>query len=48
MINIYGMDDDADLGESFDSNLNDPFRSPSNLLKSDIMSSNQMLDNWRK
>ncbi|XP_050533428.1 uncharacterized protein LOC126901171 isoform X2 [Daktulosphaira vitifoliae] len=46
MINIYGMDDDADLGESLASNLNHPSHSSSSLSKLD-MSSNQMLDNWR-
>lgn len=46
MINIYSMDDETNLGESLVSNLDHSPNSSSGLSKSDVMSGNQMIDNW--
>ncbi|XP_060876339.1 uncharacterized protein LOC132949458 isoform X1 [Metopolophium dirhodum] len=46
MINVYSMDDETDLGESLASNQDCSPNSSSSLSKSDVMSGNQMIDNW--
>ena len=42
------MDDEADLGESLASNQDCSPNSSSSLSKSDVMSGNEMIDNWCK
>lgn len=42
------MEDETDLGESLASNLDQSPNSSSSLSKSDVMSGNQMIDNWCK
>lgn len=48
MINVCSMDNETDLGESLASSQDCSPNSSSSLSKSDMMSGNQILDNWRK
>uniref|UniRef100_A0A2S2R437 Uncharacterized protein n=1 Tax=Sipha flava TaxID=143950 RepID=A0A2S2R437_9HEMI len=46
MINVYSMDDETDLGETLASNLDRSPNTSSVLSKADMISGNQILDNW--
>lgn len=42
------MEDETDLGKSLASNLDQSLNGSTSLSKSDVMSGNQMIDNWCK
>lgn len=42
------MEDEMDLGKSLASNLDQSLNGSTSLSKSDVMSGNQMIDNWCK